>query len=81
MSKTITVVEEYDKDGKLIKKTTTTTEGDTSYIPYPTYPYTPNTGTGDPWWQNPVTYVTNSTTTINSEKGKDYPPYLDYPLK
>lgn len=28
MSKTTTVVEEYDKDGELIKKTTTTTEGE-----------------------------------------------------
>jgi len=69
MSKTTTVVEEFDKDGKLVKKTTTTTEGDTSYIPYPTHPYIPSTG--DPWWQNPVTYLTNSTTAIDNDKSKD----------
>lgn len=67
MSKTTTVVEEYDKDGKLIKKTTTITEGEKEIVNvpvYPTYPYSPSTG--DPWWQNPVTYVTNSTTTIDN---------------
>jgi len=63
MSKTTTVVEEYDKDGKLIKKTTTTTEGDNlSIAPFinPYYPPYP--------WDNPVTYKTEITcNTFNSE--------------
>ena len=60
MAKTITVTEEFDKDGKLIKRTTTTIENDgetLTYPIYPTYPYYPSSpSVPNPWWVNPVTY-------------------------
>lgn len=58
---------EYDKEGKLIKKTVTETheeeEGTTlTYpgYPYPTNPCTPNTIPNDDWWRKP--YITWSNT-------------------
>lgn len=60
---TTETIYEYDKEGKLIKKTVTETheEEENTTLTYP-IPYTPN-ATGSPndnWWKQP--YVTRSNT-------------------
>lgn len=66
---------EYDKEGKLIKKTITETheeeEGTTlTYpgYPYPTNPCTPNTIPDDDWWRKPP-YITWSNTGSSDTTG------------
>lgn len=60
---------EYDKEGKLIKKTVTETheteEGTTLTYPYPISPCAPNTGTpANDWWRQPyITYAGQITPT------------------
>ena len=64
MSKTITVTEEYDKDGKLIKKTTITEEDvDKPITIIPSYPYYPNWWDWKPSW---ITYPITTTTTTGT---------------
>jgi len=58
MKKITTVVKEYDTEGRLIKETTTEeTEEETittkEYIPYPVYPYIPQTPF-IPVWTSPT---------------------------
>ena len=54
MSKTV-VTEEFDSEGNLVKRITTTETGDT---------YTPFYPSQGPWWQQPTyPYVTNSNKT------------------
>ena len=73
---TIETIYEYDKEGKLIKKTVTETheteEGTTLTYPYHTNIYPPNTsgGPSDNWWRQPsITWSNtdpiNTTTTLN----------------
>lgn len=63
---TTETIYEYDKEGKLIKKTVTETheeeEGTTlTYPVYPTNPCNPNTNTpSNDWWKQPYVTLSNA---------------------
>lgn len=74
---TAETIYEYDKEGKLIKKTVTETheeeEGTTlTYPVYPTNPCNPNTNTpSNDWWKQPYVTLSNAgqitpTVTLNN---------------
>ena len=72
---TTETIYEYDKEGKLIKKTVTETheeeEGTTLTYPYPTNPCSPSTGTpNNDWWRQP--YITwNNTNPLTATLTQD----------